>query len=262
MDVTVKLKLYNIMSEGLARFRKATAEVVAFYEDKSTTDQWKYEHAALIADRLTSEEQALQGELAETWEKAADALDAVKRENSTSRMGDNEYQRRLMAEVDFIRHLPDSMTRENVQARIDAFFGDELARGVLVAALKETSDSRKQRGVMGFDTAVMLPDVYGLQRAMLDKIAKTIDKKLFDLGADFIARQVDSRAQGNNEKIVMMAEGIFTGLTEYMERLPMSVSRPAASLAMTGVNFHGIPCYAETADDLKLYFSMYRKPKE
>jgi hypothetical protein len=250
------------MSEGLERFKRADNEATAFYADKSTTDQWKYEHTALIADRLMSEEEKLQGQLAKTWAKAVEELDDAKKENSVGRLGDNDYQRRIMEEVDLIRHLPDDVTQEDIQARINVFWGDELARSVLVAVLKETSEYRKNRDVMGFDTSVMLPDVYGLQRAMLDKIFTAIDKKLFDLGANFTSRLADSIARDNNKKVVLIAEGVFTGVAEYTDILPVSVLRPEASRAMTGVNFRDIPCYANTGEDLNMYFSMYRKPKQ
>ena len=252
MEQVTKGTLINVMNAALSEYKGAMEKVAAIHSDKDIKEDVKIHRAFSVAKDLNERMTGLLNMLNSACKKAADSVELARNANS-SKFDDNDYQSRLLGEVALLRNLPETMKQEDVEHRISAFFGDEMARSLLIGVLTEASESRKARGVDGFDVEAMLPDVYALQLAMLEKIRKAIADKLQNLGNSFYAGPGDIAA-GKSENALMFAEGVFTGVFRYIDKLPERVKREHNG----STKVYNIPAFANDPEDLNIVFSMYR----
>lgn len=244
--------LVNVMNSALSEYRDAMAKVATIHSDTDIKEDVKIHRAFSVADDLNERMSGLLNMLNSACKKAADSVESARNANS-NKFDDNDYQSRLLGEIALLRNLPDTIMQEDVERRISVFFGDEMARSLLTGVLTAASDSRKARGVEGFDIKGMLPDVYALQLTMLEKIRKAIADKLQNMGNGFLAGPgADIRSK--NETTLIFAEGVFTGVFRYIDKLPERVKREYKG----NTKVYNIPAFANDPEDLNIIFSMYR----
>lgn len=254
MRLEMKNDLHNIMNAALTLHKKAVEDIAKIHAEEDTKDEAKIRRAYKVAGSLASDFNGLLNQLAGTCASATASVERARTANSAGHLDNNEYQARLLGEAALIRNLPVTMKQEDIEVRLSVFFGDDMAKTVLKASLTEASESRKLRGVDGFAVDLLLPDVYGLQLSMLEKINQEITGKLqrlsndFRTGADFVS--VDT-----NQNNLMWAEGAFEGIGLYIDKLPELVKRTYPDGTIKTYN---IPAFANHPSDLDIIFGMYR----
>ena len=60
-----------------------------------------------------------------------------------------------------------------------------------------------------------------------------------------------------NETEALFIDGLFKGVSDYLDSLPEKMERPRETAIHT-VDFENIPAYATGAEDLDINYSMYR----
>lgn len=253
MKLETRSTMHNVMEMAITNYKKAVDDLAKIHAEKDITDEAKIRRAYKVAEDLATGLNGLQNMLSVACSNAADTVNAARAENS-NRLGDHAYQARLLSEAAFLRNPPDTMMQEDIEKRLSVFFGDEMAKTVLMGALLEASENRKSRGVEGFAVDLLLPDVYGVQLAMLEKIQKAIGDKLQSLASGFHTGS-DATSTDKNASALVYAEGVFEGVGLYIDQLPDKVKWASSGSAARQYN---IPAFANNSGDLDIVFSMYR----
>lgn len=249
MRIETKNTIKNSMEACVTLFEGAMSRVAEIYKDEEVKDSVKIERAQKVAEDLRNGCAGWVEKLNAACQTAAAELTEANRRNSDGLLQDHEYQNRLLNEAAFIRRLPDTMTQEDVARRLCVFYGDDMAKSVLCGALEEESNRRNALGLKGFDVDLLLPDVYGVHAAMLEKIRVAVESKIINLGSAFLSG-VGFYSESQNEQTLMYAKGIFEGVRQYINGLPETVK--------LSPKVGSIPAFANDPTDLNVYFSMYR----
>lgn len=255
MKTANKSSIKSIMEAAENAHKSSSAEIARIYADRDLSDYARLTRAEAAGNRFKNTVEGLIERIREEKEKAVKELDTVKQFNSQRRLANSEYQNRILLEGRFAREMPLSMGEYDLKERFSVFFGDELARKYLTAVVSEVSEKRKARNMTGFDVAEILPDAYDLQYKAVEKLFSAIEKKLSSISESF---DFSPMGKEKNDSAAMFMQGLFTGISDYIDGLPEKIERPQEA-RLNGVDFENIPVYASDADDLKVNFSMYRK---
>lgn len=252
MKESNKSAIKSIMTAAQNTYKSAIEKEAEIYGDPDLSDAAKIQRGTAAVEKLNQDISHLRDMLNDEKQKAVNELDAAKSFNSRRRLAISEYQNRLMLEADFIRKMPDSMGQDVLKERLSVFFGDEMAREYLTAVIETAAIERQARGVAGLTTSEILPDLYGVQYAAIEKLFSAIDDKMLHASSRFVPNNSEA-----NEKEEIFMEGLFKGISDYLDSLPEKMERPRDT-ALKAVDFENIPAYATGAEDLEIIYSMYR----
>lgn len=257
MKTATKNMLKSLMEMTQNAYKEGTSEAVRISDDKDLSAEARLRRTQAAHDSFSHSLSIVRDRLKEEKAKALSELERVKDFNSKRRLANSEYQSRLILEGNFIKSIPESMGPDILKDRCAVFYGDDLARQYLTAVIEKANET-KQNPANIVVASEILPDIYGLQSQMIEKIYSALDNKVASVQSNYYSKVSGAFEQEKAETVALFMEGLFTGISDYMDSLPEVLDRPEVA-HIKGVDFEGIPAYAMSSEDLNINFSMYRK---